>query len=269
MPFSDCEGYDSGHFDRVYEHLIKPSCLDAGVEPVRGDEVKSTNYIALDILQRILQSDLVVCDLSAKNPNVMYELGVRQAFDLPVVLLKDRRTERVFDIQGLRTLDYTESLRVDSIAVDRKNLAATISATLQLETHEVNSLVGLLGIQKAKLGSPTKMSLETALILSAIKDVSGRLSAVEEASGHISQVTMARAIANTRRNAPGKVQIRPGTTLTVGEEIFLEEATGSTTTLGTLVGVDQRGLILQPKMGGAYTLSKDDPRFERVTDIPY
>ena len=68
MPFSDMEGYESGHFSRVYEHLIRPACVTAGVEPVRGDEVKGTNYIAIDILQRILKSDIVICDLSVLTP---------------------------------------------------------------------------------------------------------------------------------------------------------------------------------------------------------
>ena len=30
MPISDAEGYDKGHFTRVYEHLIKPAVMDAG-----------------------------------------------------------------------------------------------------------------------------------------------------------------------------------------------------------------------------------------------
>lgn len=269
MPFSDLDGYETGHFDRVYQHLIKPACLDAGLEPVRGDEVKTTNYIALDILQRILSSDIVVCDLSGKNPNVMYELGVRQAFDLPVVLLKDRRTERVFDIQGLRTLDYTETLRVDSVSDDRKALADTISATLKLETHEVNSLVSLLGVQKAALGKPTKVSGETALILSALKDVSARLSAVEETSGRSSFGSLSRSVTVTRKQPPEKITLRTGKSLTVGQEIYAESSGGSLSALGTLVGADQNGLILQPKKGGAYTLSTDDPRFENVTDIPF
>ncbi len=40
-----------------------------------------TNYIVIDILKKILESEFVLCDLSAKNPNVFYELGIRQAFN--------------------------------------------------------------------------------------------------------------------------------------------------------------------------------------------
>lgn len=141
MPISDPPGYDSGHFRRVYEHLIRPACTKARVTPLRADDVKAANYIVLDILQRIIEADLVVCDLSGRNPNVMYEVGVRQAFNLPIVFIKDQRTERVFDIQGFRTVDYDDSLRIDCVNRDIETLLAAIEATMQPDHNDVNSLV--------------------------------------------------------------------------------------------------------------------------------
>ena len=38
MPISDAEGYDKGHFTRVYEHLVKPAVIEAGFEPMRADD---------------------------------------------------------------------------------------------------------------------------------------------------------------------------------------------------------------------------------------
>lgn len=270
MPFSDTDGYEAGHFSRVYEHLIRPACVEAGLEPVRGDEVKGTNYIAIDILQRILKSDLVVCDLSGKNANVMYELGVRQAFDLPVVLLKDRRTERVFDIQGLRTLEYTDSLRIDSVETDRKALANTISATLDLKTHEVNSLVRLLGIQKASLGKPTEVSSETALVLASLKDISTRLALVEEASARVRVPTtgLLRMPPQKRKVEPERVSTGGGRLLTVGEEVF-DTSSKNQQPIGTLIDVQNDGLVIKPKEGAFFLIPTDDPRFEKLSDIPF
>ena len=34
MPISDADGYDKGHFNRVYEYLIKPACEEAGFDCV-------------------------------------------------------------------------------------------------------------------------------------------------------------------------------------------------------------------------------------------
>ena len=180
MPISDPEEYDKGHFARVYKHLIKPACERASVNCIRADEVKSTNYIVIDILHRILDSDIVVCDLSSRNPNVLYELGIRQAFNRPVVLIKDKKTDRIFDIQGLRTLDYDETLRVDTVQSDISAISSTVEKTLHLTPQDVNSLVQLLGVKQAELSEGTKLSGEASLILDAIQDLSQRIALLED-----------------------------------------------------------------------------------------
>src|SRR5579863_7584297 len=102
MPISDVEPYPVGHFKRVYEFIIKPAVINAGFKPIRADDVLNTNYIALDVIRRIIGCDMAICDLSSRNPSVFYELGIRQAFDLPVTLIRDSITKRAFDIQGFR-----------------------------------------------------------------------------------------------------------------------------------------------------------------------
>lgn len=179
MPISDVEGYEVGHFGRVYEHIIKPACRIAGFRPVRADEVQVTNYIVIDILRKILDANMVICDLSAINPNVLYELGIRQAFNSPVTLIKDSRTSRVFDIQGLRYIEYDESLRIDKIANAVEAIANTLKNTSALGEDEVNSLVQLLGVRPAKLQS-IEISDDTGLLLNAINDIGARLSRLEE-----------------------------------------------------------------------------------------
>lgn len=179
MPISDSDAYDDGHFGRVYKYLIRPACEKAGYAPIRADEVQNTNYIIIDIIRRIIESPMAVCDLSARNPNVLYELGIRQAFNLPVVLLKDSRSNRIFDIQGFRTLDYDESLRVDSIERDCDKLSNAIYSTARA-SQDVNSLVQLLGIKAASVGKATEVSLESELILDAVRDLSSRLTKIED-----------------------------------------------------------------------------------------
>ena len=115
MPISDAEGYDKGHFTRVYEHLVKPAVIEAGFEPMRADDTSKANFIVVDILKQILESDMAICDLSSRNPNVFYELGIRQAFNLKTVLIKDIKTTMPFDIAGIRTLHYNENLRIDEV----------------------------------------------------------------------------------------------------------------------------------------------------------
>lgn len=167
MPISDHPEYPTGHFKRVYEHIIKPACEIAGFTPKRADDVKATNYIALDIVKEIINSDMAICDLSSKNPNVLYEVGIRQAFNLPVTFIKDNLTNRIFDIQGFRDVAYDENLRIDMVKIAVTNLSETLSATYG-DKNGTNSLISMLGIKAATV-TEKEISLDTELILNAIK----------------------------------------------------------------------------------------------------
>ncbi|MEO6520411.1 MAG: hypothetical protein ABIN91_01930 [Mucilaginibacter sp.] len=177
MPISDHKDYPVGHFLRVYEHIIKPACELSGFEPIRADDVKSTNLIALDIVKQIIECDMAICDLSSRNPNVLYEVGIRQAFNLPVTFIKDYRTERIFDIQGFRDVAYDETLRIDTVEQEIIELSETMQNTFQ-NKHEINSLIGLLGIEPAKI-STTKITYETELILSTLQLIDSRIAKLE------------------------------------------------------------------------------------------
>ena len=97
MPFSDPEGYEQGHFKKVYEQIFKPAIQDAGFEPFRMDDSNKSTLIHADMFDHLIHDAIALCDLSAKNPNVLYELGIRHAFDLPVVLVQEEGQSKIFD----------------------------------------------------------------------------------------------------------------------------------------------------------------------------
>jgi len=168
MPISDTHPYDPGHFGRVYEHLLKPAILAAGYAPVRADDTTKTDYIVVGVIQKITESCMVLCDLSGRNPNVMYELGVRHAFNKHVVLIKDRRTDKCFDIQGLRYVEYDESLRIATVQKDISRIQSSITETASAGPDDMNSIVRLAGIKTAEVPAAQTISQDTALILSSI-----------------------------------------------------------------------------------------------------
>lgn len=169
MPISDTEGYDSGHFDRVFTYIIKPACEKAGFVAFRADKSNKTNYIVIDILRQIINSDMAICDLSSRNSNVFFELGLRQAFNLKTVLIKDKKTPRSFDISGLRCIDYDDNLRVDNVESIVDIIAKALNDTQDCKDEEVNSLIQLLAVDAAKLPEKVKLSDDTGIILSEIK----------------------------------------------------------------------------------------------------
>lgn len=148
MPISDCEGYEKGHFQHVYNDIIKPAIGKTEFMAVRADEVKQTNLIHLDILKKLIDAPIAVCDLSTRNPNVLFELGIRQAFDRPVVLIQEKGTPKIFDIAPLRYLEYTKEMKYHEVIESQQKLQEAIEATKSAEgdTGNINSIVKLMAL---------------------------------------------------------------------------------------------------------------------------
>lgn len=182
MPISDVDGYDKGHFSRVYEYIIKPACKNAGFEPIRADDTSKANVIIVDILQQILKADMAICDISSRNANVFYELGFRQAFNKKTVLIRDNKTAMPFDISSIRTLPYNANLRIDEVNNSVSEITKALQETESAKEDEINSLLNLLSVEKAVLPNKHKMTAETSLILSAINELSYKLNKPEKTS---------------------------------------------------------------------------------------
>lgn len=151
MPIADCEGYEKGHFAHVYNDIIKPAIEKTEFVAIRADEVKETNLIHLDILKKLIDAPIAVCDLSTRNPNVLFELGIRQAFDKPVVLIQEKGTPKIFDIAPLRYLEYSKEMKYHEVLESQKNLQEAIEATKGVENDagNINSIVKLMALSSS------------------------------------------------------------------------------------------------------------------------
>jgi hypothetical protein len=185
MPISDMTGYDPGHFGRVYEYVIKKACAKAGFDPVRADDVKKSDVIIVEVLKKMMSAEMVLCDLSGRNPNVLYELGMRQAFNKPAALIKDDLTKDVFDISAIRYLTYESSLRIDAVVKAVDDIANFIKETYDARDSSANSLLQLMSISAAKL-ERDNVSSDTALIINSIATLSGNLRQMEERISRLS-----------------------------------------------------------------------------------
>lgn len=148
MPIADHKDYKDGHFKRVYEDIFKPACVAAGYRPVRADDTKQANLIQLDILQKLLESPMAICDLSSRNPNVLFELGLRQAFDKPTILVQEVGTPRIFDINIFRFVEYRNGLDYRDVLADQRAIQEVLEETKKAvaEGKSVNSIIKLLSI---------------------------------------------------------------------------------------------------------------------------
>lgn len=144
MPFSDPDGYEKGHFRKIYDQILAPAIKDAGYTPHRVDEEVESTMIHGKLLHQLISAPMVLCDISSKNPNVLYELGIRHAFDKPVVLVQEEGQKHIFDISGLSTTEYRRFRRYDEVMEDRTNISNAIKRTAAAKDYSIMSLVNLV-----------------------------------------------------------------------------------------------------------------------------
>lgn len=109
-------------YNQLYKEVIKPICERFGLECERADEFYTTTPIIADVIKSIVNSSLIIADITPDNPNVYYEVGYAHAINKQTILLCDRkkREKLPFDISGFRTLFYEDSIAGKSIV--EKNL---------------------------------------------------------------------------------------------------------------------------------------------------
>lgn len=170
MPISDQGDYPQGHFDKIYEYIFKPAIEEAGYEPYRVDENKLCDSIIGKIFSALQESPMALCDLSNRNPNVLYELGIRQAYDKPVVLVQDEKTERIFDVSGISTVQYSSKRLYEDVLENRR---AITEAILSTKEGKQTSIIKVVKVRNAEVqkGEVSREDTIEVLLRGLLEDV--------------------------------------------------------------------------------------------------
>lgn len=100
MPFADPLG-------SYYEKIYKTAIEKAGLIPVRADdELFGTGKIIDQIWTGINSAKILIAELTTRNPNVYYELGLAHALKKPVVLISSNEEDVPFDLKHIRVIYY-------------------------------------------------------------------------------------------------------------------------------------------------------------------
>lgn len=98
MPFTH-------EFRPVYEAVVE-AATNAGLKCYRADEIFSTNLIMNDIFEHILRAGIIVADVTDKNPNVLYEVGIAMTIGKQVLFITQNVNDLPFDLRALRVIPY-------------------------------------------------------------------------------------------------------------------------------------------------------------------
>lgn len=89
--------------------ILARACESAGVRPVRGDDLFTPTDILEDIWQSIHAATFIVADITGRNPNVLYELGIAHTLAKPVLILSKNSADIPIDLATRRVLLYGQT----------------------------------------------------------------------------------------------------------------------------------------------------------------
>jgi hypothetical protein len=122
MPFG-------GLFDRYYLNIFVPAIEAAGLRARRADSIFSSTSIMSDIWRGMRKAAVILADVTGKNSNVFYELGLAHASRKPVVIITGNLDDVPFDLKGLRVIEYNkDDENWGSVLKDR--ITSSLRATL-------------------------------------------------------------------------------------------------------------------------------------------
>lgn len=99
MPFG-------GWSDTYYKDVYSPAIKAAGFEPLRADDLFHSGSVMEQIWEQISKAKVLIAEVSGKNANVFYELGLSHSRGKPVVLLTSSIDDVPFDLRHLRVIVY-------------------------------------------------------------------------------------------------------------------------------------------------------------------
>lgn len=137
MPISAIDGYSETHWSDVRE-IISDTIINSGFEPNLVSDSDDVGIIQKRIIQNLYENPIVICDVSGKNPNVMFELGIRLAFDKPTIIIKDDVTTYSFDTSPIEHLEYPKDLRYSKILIFKEALEEKIKGTFKKSADDPN-----------------------------------------------------------------------------------------------------------------------------------
>ena len=135
--------------------------------------------------------------MSGKNPNVMFELGMRLAFDKPTIIIKDDKTDYTFDTSIIEHLTYPRDLRFSKIVEFKEQLKKKITGTYNKSISDPSYSTFLKSFGQYKIAQLDETEVSPSVYI---------LTSLEEMKNNISRLT-AISLANSKQNADFENQI--------------------------------------------------------------
>lgn len=190
-------------WDAYNDQVFEPAIKSAGLDPVRADIKKAPTQIVTDIWHFVQSSDVLLADLTGRNPNVFYELGLAHAVGKPVVLISQDINSVPFDVHAIRVIQYT-TVRPDWAALLGQKITASLREVIANPEEGVFEPFLRQEPSTAPTASPTEKQL--LAITQELRDLQSRVAAAETRTFTQSVFSVPRTLTGFA-GAPGAMNV--------------------------------------------------------------
>ena len=128
--------------NEVFNFVVKPLCEEFSLVPKRSDLDPTPGQITVQIIEALTTATVVIADLTGRNPNVYYELGVAHSFGIPVVSLISAASDLPFDMSSERVIELGTGDRLGVAEAEAAKTKLRESLRLVLaDDYQARSLV--------------------------------------------------------------------------------------------------------------------------------
>lgn len=148
MPFEES-------MKEIYTQIYTPVCKKRNIQCSRVDEIARPGSITRDIIEGIMDSDIIIADLSGRNSNVFYELGIAHASGNKTIMTSQKDTLLPFDIAHYRVVVYERTIiGTKKFAADLGKAIDELLAALDRTNNPYQEVLSVRGSVRVRQREP-------------------------------------------------------------------------------------------------------------------
>jgi hypothetical protein len=189
--------------DQVFKHILTPICGELGYHLIRADRIAEAGMITTQVVEHLIHDELVVADLTGRNPNVFYELAIRHVTRKPLIQLMGADEELPFDVAAMRTV-FVDIRDLDSVAAAKDEIADQVRSFETGKLQMTTPISHALDWEKLRSGNPEERALAelTATVSQLASEIRGMRRGTDDALASVYQRAAFEHREQTELNEP-------------------------------------------------------------------
>lgn len=181
-PIGADDSEDRVHADWLLEEIIEPvfAAHFADFDVVRADKIATPGRIDAQVISHLLESDLVIADITTLNPNAFYEIGIRHTVQKPIIHMHLNGQKIPFDIAAFRSIPF-EKKRPSDFRKARELLLSAVQVAIDPD-HEIDNPVTF---SRGKIQVSENATPAERVYLEQLELINTRLETLESFQGRV------------------------------------------------------------------------------------